>query len=359
MKTQRKSDKSLGKEGTVTRKYQPGTGKMKFFISFLAIFLHFSWILGIFADDAAKNEETILIPKLGLGTAALGGNTFSVITQALDLGVELIDTAQAQEWYDEAGVGRAVNQYLGTHPEKSVFIVTKIHPRSFAKEKMRAKLQESLNNFSKHGKLDVVLLHNHHCWEGHCTPEEQAVSWTEGWKNLEELKDEFSIDLIGVSNFDIHLLQDLVLHRANRKVGVIQNWMDPFHQDQEVRSFCRSHNIQYMAYSSFGTQWSQRRPRNPVLTDTTTLHALAETHNTTISAIVLSWLLHEEIIAIPRCASPSHIQENFAVCSSTSSNNICKANVEFNENDIPIQLTDDEIESVRALDGVIGDLWLD
>lgn len=44
--------------------------------------------------------------------------------------------------------------------------------------------------------------------------------------------------------------------------------MDPFHQDREVRRLAAEHGIEYMAYSSFGTQWGDS---NPVLEDPTLL----------------------------------------------------------------------------------------
>jgi diketogulonate reductase-like aldo/keto reductase len=68
--------------------------------------------------------------------------------------VRLVDTAQAAEWYDERQVGHALtaallspSNYLSedhTRIEK-VVIVTKIHPRSFALEKMEQKVSESVS----------------------------------------------------------------------------------------------------------------------------------------------------------------------------------------------------------------------
>lgn len=62
---------------------------------------------------------------------------------------------------------------------EDITIVTKIHPRSFEYDKMKAKLTESRNLLlgEEDRPLDVVLLHSPYCWRGHCTPEEEAVSW--------------------------------------------------------------------------------------------------------------------------------------------------------------------------------------
>ena len=33
-----------------------------------------------------------------------------------------------------------------------------------------------------------LMQQSNRCWPGHCTPEEEAISWRTGWKNLETLK---------------------------------------------------------------------------------------------------------------------------------------------------------------------------
>ncbi len=107
--------------------------------------------------------------------------------------------------------------------------------------------------------------------QGHCTSEEEAVTWEEGWHNLERIRSNQSnantstdndgnvlVMNIGVSNFDIRLLEALV-DRTQTKISVIQNWCDPFHQDRNVRAFAKKHGIVYMAYSSFGTRYRYER----------------------------------------------------------------------------------------------------
>lgn len=68
-------------------------------------------------------------------------------------------------------------------------------------------------------------------WQGHCTREEESHSWKSAWRKLESLKEEGHVLAIGVSNFEPHLFKEL-LSLADTKVGVIQNWMDPFNQGE-------------------------------------------------------------------------------------------------------------------------------
>jgi 2,5-diketo-D-gluconate reductase A len=183
-------------------------------------------------------------------------------------GFRLFDTAQAAEWYDEEALGRAL---LHCPVEDTVVIVTKIHPRYFEAESLRESVSRSRQRLypdQANRPLDVVLLHAPWCWwEGHCTDEQKTHSWREAWRVLEALRDEGLVKAIGVSNFDAEQLREL-LEFSNRKVSVVQNWMDPLHQDRAVRALAADHGIIYMAYSSFGTQWQSKSSiLNPVLSE--------------------------------------------------------------------------------------------
>ena len=118
--------------------------------------------------DINDHVEFELAP-IGLGTAGLGANTAEIVRSAvLEHGVRLIDTAQAEEWYSEDGVNRGLRAASdGLQIDTPVTIVTKIHPRSFALEKMRERLERSisllLDPFSRNSTVRtelVVLLHS-------------------------------------------------------------------------------------------------------------------------------------------------------------------------------------------------------
>lgn len=61
--------------------------------------------------------------------------------------------------------------------------------------------------------------------------------WQEAWESLEKIYSEGAVRAIGVSNFPEQLLREL-LGIARVVPAVVQNWMDPFHQDRAVRSLC-------------------------------------------------------------------------------------------------------------------------
>jgi diketogulonate reductase-like aldo/keto reductase len=184
-------------------------------------------------------------------------------------------------------------------------------------------------------KLDVVLLHAPFCWEGHCTKEQNSYNWLDGWRNLEQLHQEGLISAIGVSNVNEHELNDL-LAIANVRVSVVQNWMDPFHQDKKVRLICRNRNIAYMAYSTLGNQWYHMRNvgRNPVFTDPV-LRSIAESRNTSVSTVALSWALQEGVVIIPKSGKTKHIIDNSKLLVNGT---------------LALELTNAELMQIRSLD---------
>jgi aldehyde reductase len=204
---------------------------------------------------------------------------------------------------------------------------------------MRSSLEKSqIDLYGLRRKLDVALLHAPFCWQGHCTPQQESYNWMTAWKNLEGLQNEGYVSAIGASNLHPHQLRDLI-RMANSRIAVIQNWMDPFHQDTEVRAICKQYGIAYMAYSSLGGQWEYfpNVRRNPVL-DHPTLGAIAEKHNTTISSVVLSWVLNEGAIIIPRSKNRQNIEHNAELLRSNR-----------------VYLDEYDMRIIRELDGILGD----
>jgi diketogulonate reductase-like aldo/keto reductase len=133
------------------------------------------------------------------------------------------------EWYNEEEVGQAIRSEECQAPEDLV-VVTKIHPRSYEVNAMRASLQQSSVDLfgEQRTTLPVVLLHAPFCWEGHCNAEQtqflSTKGWFGAWRNLEQMHDEGLVSAIGVSNFHPEQLREL-LSFANKRVAVVQNFM--------------------------------------------------------------------------------------------------------------------------------------
>lgn len=329
-----------------------------------AFFLSLSWIAAMCtfihtASAGSIRSETLVssfirldhgvkMPRVGLGTAALQGLDASVVLEAASSGVRLIDTAQAPEWYSEERVGRGIRDYVSLSTERRAsnadfFVITKIHPRSFGQPDLHDALGQSRWLLLRAERpLDLVLIHAPFCWQGHCTEQQQQQTWQTAWRHLEAAKQDGQMLGIGVSNFDATQLQEL-LQLSNTKVTAVQNWCDPFHQDRDTRRLAAEHGVQYIAYSSFGTQWGRRR--NPVL-ESPELKSIAAAHDTSVTDVVLCWLLQEGAVAIPRSTSSQHIIANSL-----------QHRYDAQRQAYRCFLTDEDLAVIRALDGTLGNPW--
>lgn len=288
--------------------------------------------------EPKKIAHSLKMPVLGFGTAALGAHGVQSICHALNGGYRLFDSAQAKEWYQEADMGRAIQDCWAVKNLDDILIVTKIHPRSFPYDTMLKDIKASQEYFyGTNRTLDVVLLHAPYCWWHECTDQDRNNSWIDAWKNLEKIQELGLVHAIGVSNFNFPQLEEL-LEIANKRVSVVQNWMDPFHQDVEVRALCKENKIAYMAYSSLGTQWHERDESNPVFSNHQ-LQAIAKKHNKSIALVVLSWVIQEGAVAIPRTTNPGHITDNAALLGIGGHQ---RAKVFLDDNDLKV---------IRSLDG--------
>ncbi len=136
---------------------------------------------GVAVDGWVSLPHGPPMPQLGLGTAGLFSDTQRVVSEGLKRGLYLVDSAQAQEWYDEAGAARALNALPADIPHRPL-VVVKIHPRSFAFDAMEERLRDSeariLPVQADQDGLDVVLLHSPFCWQGHCNDEVSLFRYT-------------------------------------------------------------------------------------------------------------------------------------------------------------------------------------
>lgn len=241
----------------------------------------------------------------------------------MQLGYPLFDTAEAREWYRQDILGSILQK-----KQSKALVISKLHPRDFSPVKARQRFVQTLEELRR-DTIDVYLLHSPVCWKGHCK-EDENVHWEEAWKVLEEIYEKGQAKAIGVSNFNAIQLKAL-LELSSVKPHIVQNWMDPLHQDKEVRSICKSNEIMYIAYSTMGNQW--RKTPNPVLFHPLILE-LAASHNTTPASVVLSWALQVGVGVIPKSTKAEHIRDNISI---------------RKEIFLQVFLTDEEMSFINAL----------
>ena len=140
----------------------------------------------------------VIMPKLGLGTfkAEDGESCYKATLEALKIGYRLIDTAMG--YGNEESIGRAIKD-SGVKREE-IFITTKLYPKQIGYKSAKINLEQSLERFQT-TYVDLYLIH----W-----PSNNYLVNLHTWQAFEELYKEGKVRAIGVSNFQIHHLNNLL-----------------------------------------------------------------------------------------------------------------------------------------------------
>ena len=275
----------------------------------------------------------VTVPLVGLGCAS--GIREEHVSSALSIGYRFFDTAQSYNWgYHEDEVGAAIQKFRKANPNASVLVQTKIHPEDLGYEATKRAVQMSLERQGVNS-LDSVLIHKPRCWEGACSRVPEGT-WQDSWKALEEFYVAgiitSSIGICDVTSVD--LLEELLSQKI--KPHVIQNWMDPFHQDKNMRKLIQDNGILYQAYSSLGTQWHHHRdyPKNPVTNDPTLIE-ISSAHGADVGQVVVHWAtIRHGISVLPASKNPLRQEGNI-------------------HQSFRFVLTEDQLDRIDALDGKV------
>jgi 2,5-diketo-D-gluconate reductase A len=231
----------------------------------------------------------IKMPLLGFGTYLLNDLACEQsVLNALNIGYRLIDTASA--YNNEESVGRAIKR--SNVKREEIFVTTKFLPATPGYEKAKRTFAASLKKLG----LDYINLYLIHLPQG-----DVDSSWTA----MEELYKEGKVRAIGVSNFNMNQIQDL-LKRHNVVPTVNQVETHPFSQKTEMQEAFKSQDIQLESWAPFA-QGKNNLFNNELL------KAIASKHNKSIAQVVLRWLIQKEVVVIPKSANTKRINENFDV----------------------------------------------
>jgi diketogulonate reductase-like aldo/keto reductase len=206
------------------------------------------------------------------------------VLEALRVGYRLIDTAKL--YRNESDVGAAVRE--SGIPREAVFVTTKLWNTDHGYDAALRAFDHSLRQLGL-DYVDLYLIH----WP-------VAGLRRETWKAFETIYAQGKARAIGVSNYMVHHLTELL---ADAKVppAVDQVEMNPFLPQRELQAFCRDHGIRLEAYSPLtkGRRFGDRR-----------LGAVAMKHAKTPAQVLLRWCLETGAVAIPKSVRPERIREN-------------------------------------------------
>lgn len=230
-----------------------------------------------------KLNNGVEIPRLGLGTwqLAQGEECTNSVRWALQAGYQHIDTAKI--YRNEESVGRGIVE--SGVSRKDIFLTTKLWNEDHGN--VEKAFRDSLNKLNV-DYVDLYLIH----W-----PVPQRIK---SWKKLEELYQTGAAKAIGVSNFTIRHLDEL-LPNCTVVPAVNQVEFSPFLYQKELLEYCRTKSIQLECYSPLTRS---HRLDEPALT------TIAARHGKTPAQILIRWALQKDLVVIPKSSRQKHIIEN-------------------------------------------------
>lgn len=230
------------------------------------------------------------MPILGFGTYQITDADLceQCVYDALMTGYRLIDTAASYQ--NEEAVGRAIKR--SGVPREEIFVTTKLWIQDAGYESTKKAFAKSLERLQL-DYLDLYLIH-------------QPFGDVYGsWRAMEELYREGKIRAIGVSNFQMDRLVDLIIH--NEVVPAVnQIETHPFCQQIESAKLMKEYNVQIESWAPFA-EGRNNIFRNEVL------GSIAQKYNKSVAQVILRWLTQRGIVAIPKSVHKERIIENFNI----------------------------------------------
>ncbi|MCL6586299.1 MAG: aldo/keto reductase [Anoxybacillus sp.] len=232
----------------------------------------------------------VKMPILGFGVFQITDPELceQCVYDALMTGYRLIDTAASYQ--NEAAVGRAIKR--SGIPREDIFVTTKLWIQDAGYESTKKAFARSLERLQL-DYIDLYLIH-------------QPFGDIYGsWRAMEELYREGKIRAIGVSNFYMDRLIDLILHH-DVTPAVNQIETHPFCQQVESAEFMKQHGVQIESWAPFA------EGRNNIFQNEV-LVSIAKKHNKSVAQVILRWLTQRGIVAIPKSVHKERIVENFQI----------------------------------------------
>ena len=252
------------------------------------------------------------VPSLGFGVFKIpsGDEGVEIVKEALSTGYRLLDTATMYE--NEEEVGRAMKE--SGIPREEIILTTKMWNDEQGFDETLAAFEKSLKRLGT-DYIDLYLIH----W---------AVpgKYVQTYKALEKLYREGKVRAIGVCNFQIHHLED-ILRECEVVPAVNQVELHPLMNQKELRDYCKGKGIQIEAWGPLmrGIHTLDQEP----------FVSIGKEHGKSPAQVILRWHHQNGVLVIPKSVTPSRIRDNISI--------------------FDFELTD---EDMKAIDGFNKDMRL-
>ncbi|MEY8389995.1 aldo/keto reductase [Lachnospiraceae bacterium 45-W7] len=242
-------------------------------------------------------HNKVEIPQLGLGTWQITDKPqmADVIRAALSLGYRLIDTAAA--YCNEMAIAKAIG--ANEVKREELFISDKVWNTSRGFADVQKACRKSLKKL-KVDYLDMYLIH----WPASM---KLYPNWIEinadTWKGMEQLYRDGLVKSIGVCNFKVHHLQEL-MKSAEILPMINQIEMHPGMNQTEVLNYCNANGIKVEASSPLG---------NGQILKNEKLIEISKKKGKSAAQICLRWGIQKGVIVIPKTTNIERLEENINI----------------------------------------------
>ena len=276
------------------------------------------------------------VARIGYGAMQLPGpgvwgppsdrnQALSVLRQAVELGVNHIDTAQ---FYGNGVSNELIHAALHPYPENLV-LVSKVgaerdeHGKwipAQRPERLRAGVEANLRSLGV-DQVDVINLRVMSSFnDGTPIPAEHLANLDDQLAEMIALRDEGKIGGIGLSNVSLDQLRQAL----PAEIACVQNAYSVLDRSAEpLLELCEKHDIAWVPFFPLGSAF----PGIPKVTENQNVIEVASKLEITPAQVGLAWLLAHapNVLLIPGTSSPEHLAENVAV-----------ADVQLDEEDMDI-----------------------
>ncbi len=240
--------------------------------------------------NTIKLYNGVEMPTLGYGVFLVSPDECErCVSDALEVGYRLIDTAQAYQ--NEEGVGNAWRK-SGVKRE-DLFITTKVWISNAGEEKAARSIDESLRKLQT-DYIDLLLIH-------------QAYGDVFGsWRAMEKAYREGKVRAIGVSNFQAGRFFDFA-HYTDLKPMMNQLECNALSQQTGIEPILGEFGTKMMAWYPLGGQGTTDIVKSEVLA------AIGAKYDKTAAQVALRWLTQRGIVAIPKSSHKERMVQNISI----------------------------------------------
>jgi diketogulonate reductase-like aldo/keto reductase len=238
----------------------------------------------------------VTIPKLGLGTWEISDESAAkAVRDAISIGYRHIDTAQG--YFNERGVGEGIRT-CGLR-RQDVFVTTKMSADIKSYSEAVSSIDASLAALDIEF-IDLMIIHSPKPWAEFTGDNRYAEGNREVWKAFEEAYTAGKLRAIGVSNFQVEDIENILATGTVRPM-VNQILAHISNTPADLIAYCQKNDILVEAYSPIA---------HGELMKNAELKKVANKYNVSLPQLCIRYCLELGLLPLPKTANPAHMKSN-------------------------------------------------